>query len=289
VFALFSASCNPLAGVNCGNEGLSLQFNAGHGWQTLYQAVPSGVHQLTGFPNGPLALLGGSVDGYGLSLVEEGSAKFARAFEDPIYKGFFVVHTDLAYAVDGKSVLEYSNGEWLPLATLPVAGSGIWADEDTIAIVGADQAFYLQSAGESDFRLLEDVPAGNYWSVWGFGADDLWAGNQAGQIIHYDGSLWEVFTSGSTDTTGGGIAQLWGADGQVYFRTATEFGRVAEGDSEILIRRESASEEFRIGVTGIWGLSPSEVFITLTDTNYDRFACGGEFILWFDGSEFHQF
>jgi hypothetical protein len=41
--------------------------------------------------------------------------------------------------------------------------------------------------------------------------------------------------------------------------------------------------------TGLWGLSPTEVFVAFNDSGYEQYACGGDFMIWFDGSQFHQF
>jgi hypothetical protein len=42
-------------------------------------------------------------------------------------------------------------------------------------------------------------------------------------------------------------------------------------------------------VQDLCGRSPSEVFVTVVDWDFDQYACGGEFVLWFDGSQWHQF
>jgi hypothetical protein len=39
----------------------------------------------------------------------------------------------------------------------------------------------------------------------------------------------------------------------------------------------------------LWGLSPKEVFLTVSDREFRNYACGEYFSLWFDGEAFHPF
>jgi len=291
-FALGSVTCNALAGVSCGKQGVSLQFNPGDGWRTLYQIPPSGTLsselQLTGFPGGAPIIHGVLEGTFGVFLLNDGVPQLGAALQG-MSSAVYVVDSAHAYAVDGRHVLEYSGGSFREFAELPGPGRAIWADAETIVVVGDGQGFYVRGPRSAQFVPFSDVPAGDYVSVWGFGGEDFWAGNAIGQIIHYDGVTWQVVSvDGNPDDPA--VVGLWGSERQLYFRTRYDFGRIVNGSSEILMRgRADDSAQARVTVTGLWGLSASEVFVTLDDHDYRSYACGEHFIVWFDGSQFHQF
>jgi hypothetical protein len=187
----------------------------------------------------------------------------------------------LAYTYDASStqtsLLRYSAGSWNAIETsLPVQyPNAIWADPQAVVLAGANQAMYVKR-GSAAINPIAGAPAGDYYSVWGFSDTDLYAGNQLGQLLHYDGTSWTVV---ATTPTASPIAHIWGADGVVYF-AGSEFG-VWDGQSSRILLNS--------GVSGIWGLSKNEVFITLVDGAYFQYQCGGYYIIWFDGTEFHRF
>jgi hypothetical protein len=152
-------------------------------------------------------------------------------------------------------------------------------------VVGDDQTILIQS-GNGPLTALPNVPAGNYYSVWASGASDIWTGNDIGQLLHYDGKAWKVIRTGSTLLAT--IGKLWGADGIVYFITEFEMGRW-NGSSVDMLLEQPAGPIYPTLFTGIWGRSAQEVFVAISDRLYLDYACGGNFMLWFDGSQFHQF
>jgi hypothetical protein len=292
VFVLFDADCLLDPGYCApGKNGASLKFNDGTGWQNVYQFGPSvgSLALLSGFPDGPLILAGGTAElQYGVVFVEEGVATFeARLF--PGVVGAFGVGKDLAYAVGSdpadstiSEMLRYSAGTWSTTVLPTDVGRALWADDQTLVLAGGNQTIYMQTATSGNYVQLSGVPAGNYYSVWAFGPQDVWAGNSAGELVHYDGNSWQVYPTGSS----GGISALWGANGQVYFTTTTqhEVGRWNGQTVETLLTSGEVAT-----VTDLWGRSSSEVFVTLHDYDFEGYACGGSFILWFDGTEWHQF
>ena len=134
------------------------------------------------------------------------------------------------------------------------------------------------------------IPAGDYGAVWAFGPRDVWLGNGAGQLLHYDGSRWQAYASGSRDPFGG-IVQLWGEGGVLYFATRAEFGRWQGAGAEILLAPPADADYTKYPATlgRFWGRSASEVFIPLRDSRFESYACGGVFMVWFDGTLFHVF
>lgn len=286
VFTAFGVGCNPLAQVACGKEGMAVQFNDGGGWQWIYdqRGDNKSTYRMTGFPGGPLMLFG--LDSNSVSVLDEREVISAQQVE-AVPPAMFVVSPELAYAVDGDRVLQYSTTalEWTELATLPAPATAIWANATTVVAVGPNQAFYVKT-GAADFAALPGPLAGDYTAVWGFDSDDFWAGNQAGGLVHYDAGTWSVVQTPSDTPDVHPIQRLWGADDQLFYITDKQFGRVAETEADVLLDLAAGS---KLWTYGLWGRSASEVFVTLEDHRFRDYACGDSFMLWFDGDELHQF
>lgn len=282
VYALLSEGCNELAGTPCGAEGLTVQFNDGSGWQSIYHTDATPNLHLRGLPAGPAVLVGLQC---GIALLDsDGNGTCSTPLQGLPPADVFGVSSDHAYAIDDARVLEYTGGTWQELATLPNAAEAIWADDQNIVAVGFNQAVYLNTG--SGFNAMAGVPAGDYVSVWAFAVNDIWLGNRVGQLVHFDGASWSVLPSGSTRSIDG----LWGAEGQLFFRTAREFGRSDGHTAEILLAGPGAdADNPRIEIGGLWGRSAKEVFVSLVDANFQDYACGEHFMVWFDGDEFHEF
>lgn len=292
VAAFFATDCNGLAGpVDCLDaEGSALQLNDGSGWRWLY-AGGTMVPNLSGLPGGPLVLTGALQGKSGIFFFEDGEPELSLELEDSSDTRVFGVNAELAYAISGQDVLEYRAGKWTTLETLDTRPMALWGDEEVLVVVGLDQTFFRRSTATGRLEPLPGALAGDYTSVWGFGADDLWAGNGVGQLVHYDGKSWEAVPTGSRDTTGSGITSLWGDDGVVFFTTFTEFGR-ADGDQvELLYQRDAdaAASDPYFTPHSLWGRSKNEVFLSISDDRFEQYKCGSAFITWFDGDVFHQF
>jgi len=287
VFALFSA-VDGCPGDFCGSFGVSLKFNAGSGWQTLQEFSPGatgymGWHLWPSFPGGSLLMSGPLADQAGLYFVDGSNFTFQTVPTD-MMSGAFVVGSDLAYVIDGMRLLKYSAGTWSTVGEATSSLSAVWADSQSVVVVGDDQTILMQS-GNSPLTALPNVPAGNYTSVWAFGASDIWTGNSIGQLVHYDGKTWKVIPTGSQIDPA--IGKLWGADGIVYFITGVEMGRWNGSSVDMLL--EPAGSDHSGFFFDIWGRSAQEVFVAIMDRFYMTYTCGGTFMLWFDGSQFHQF
>lgn len=294
VFALLADDCdehNPQAMVidgylQCGKGATSVKFNSGSGWQLLYQ-FPAGTitspKLWPSFSNGPLLLTAWFAGyGRGTAFIEKDKFTFQRSLTVP--GPAFAVGPERAFLFDERRLLEYSAGTWSQVGD--VGGTlnpiGLWADTGSVISTGTDQVLLGQDSGP--FTPLSHVPAGKYASVWAFAPNDVWVGNRANQLLHYDGSRWQTYAVPGT-TGDDGIRHLWGGAGTLYFTTASQFGRWNGSNLEILLRitgRSSPLGQF-------WGRSAHEVFIPVRDENYQDKACGSAFMLWFDGTQFHQF
>jgi hypothetical protein len=134
---------------------------------------------------------------------------------------------------DANQVLQFGLGQWKVTATLDAQATALWG--------------------------IPNVPAGDYLPAWGFGPNDVWLGNGAGQLVHYDGATWKAITA---SPSGSAIGRLWGAAGQVYFNTNIEFGRWNGQSVDVLIGPQSgAASNPRVLIRGLWG--PSATGATL--------------------------
>jgi hypothetical protein len=302
VFALVGEGCGPGHGVQCDKDGASIKFNSGSGWQLRYQFPPGSALSPRMWPsvdNGPL-LVTGQIDGYGAgaAFIDDGTAygtdyRIAgfHAVGTGAYGGFAFGPDPAAYVLDGARLLRYSSGAWSTVADL---GYGVlplravWAGPDGAIVSGQNQTVATQE-GAGPLTLLSGVPAGTYQAIWAFGPDDVWFGNSANQLLHYDGNKWQAHATGSKST--GGISYLWGASGTLYFSTDRDFGRWDGSRIEILLQAQDDEAIWGhwVGPFGIWGRSVDEVFVAIRDPRYQDTACGSVFMLWFDGAQFHQF
>lgn len=291
VYVLFVTNCNTLVGNCFGTQGTSLQRNDGSGWKPFYQFPPGPVPRLAGFPGGPIVLTAVVNAQPGIYFLDNGTLTLSHALDDLTDVTVFGVRPGLAYARHGADILEYRDGTWATLATLAASPLGVWGNEDLVAVAGLNQTIVVERRGGTTFEALPAVPAGDYGAIWGFAADDLWAGNSVGQLVHYDGAAWQIVETGSHDKSGTGITALWGDGGSLYFTTFTEFGRADRQGASLLFARDAAaagSDPF-LSPMSLWGKSATEVFLTLSDEAFAHYACGSSFLVWFDGARFHQF
>jgi len=301
VYALLAVGCNEPAGIPCGKDGASLKFNSGSGWQLVHQfappptATPGYIEDVmdlwSGFPGGPLLMSGTLADQAGIYFVDGSNLAFQTAMRTT--NGAFVAGSDLAYVIDGTDgtrLLKYSAGTWSTFGEATSSLRAVWADSQSVVVVGDNQTILMRS-GDGPLTALPNVPAGNYYSVWAFGASDIWTGNSIGQLVHYDGKGWKVIFTGSLLAPGATIGKLWGADGIVYFITGWEMGRWNGSSVDVLLEPPAGTDftAYPGYFTGLWGRSAQEVFVAMWDRRYLDYACGENFLLWFDGSQFHQF
>lgn len=257
---------------------------------------------MTGFPLGPLVLYGSDVCGI---VFDEGTARTCSSTVQNVYT-VFVVDEDLAYASAANRVLRYDGNRWTQLgAPLDTEHTiqAIWASREVLvaATSAGDVHVYRDGATEPESQL--GVSTSAVWALWGFGATDVWLGNEDGQLMHYDGEEWSSFWS----QAGGcrSVRKLWGADQVLYFASSSYLGVWRDGQVQDVIDgpceeqdafMEGTYEELRI--LGLWGNAPDEVFVALEQRTIDQRitedglirtsippdACGSVRLHWFDGA-----
>jgi hypothetical protein len=77
----------------------------------------------------------------------------------------------------------------------------------------------------------------------------------------------------------------------LYFATKVEFGRWNGTSVEMLLTppEDADLSSYPAQFGRVWGTSPKDVFVPLRDSRYEQYACGGTFVLWYDGTSFHSF
>lgn len=301
----------------CVGEGCpraEIYFNGGNGWESVYKEdnIPDygwGDVELTGFENGPLVIHGyqemffgpGSQEGCGIATIENGVMTC-----EPIYyvDDVFIVNNNLAYGVYDGDIIRYNGSSWGPLPGSFTENwiNQIWADENYLfgTMGGAGR---IVSLHEGVWELMDTQTLREFSSIWGFSETDLWAGTYDGRIFHCDGdSCREIPWQGDSCDYDSDIQNIWGSDGVVYFHTGRSIARIVDSKVEVLAsfpcpEGDTYYEDVFIGgiyyeeiprITSMWGNGPNEVFFSLVDESFPRRECGVVYVLWFDGSEFHQ-
>ena len=294
VFAMVSSECTNPGEMGDAQASASVKFNSGSGWQLFYQFDPgdsSYPHLWGGLPDGPLLVTGALYQWYGAAWVDKGSLVFARDVGQPngaVTAGKIATGQNLAYVIDGRDLLMDSGDHWSTVATTDSAFYSVWTDGTTVIAAGSDQTVVM-GPRDGSLSAIPGVPVGDYHALWAFAADDIWIGNSVAQLVHYDGSKWQVYPSGSEDASGPGITQLWGASGTLYFSTRYEFGRWNGSNAEMLLQPPAGFRSPATQFGRFWGRSSSDVFIPFRDSRYRDYACGSAFVLWYDGVSFHAF
>ena len=290
VFALVAEGCIPQGHdlPSCTEEGRSLEgttlsSNDGSGWNVLVDAPMFG--NLTGFEGGSLLT---QINGCPLleADVDARSTRCALPLSvDPATVQSFVVHPGLAYAVLDRSLYRFGDGSWTKvIERTPEPINALWAN-DARVYLGGNYGLYMYEPGvDAQLRPLADAPAANYVSAWGFATDDVWFGNSAGQLTHFDGQGYtriKAIVSLYPD-----VSRLWGSGGVLYFGGWRTFGRLVNDEVETLI---DGSRPDAPDITSFWGTSASDVFLALSEPAFEGTACGSALFLHFDGREFHRF
>ena len=258
-----------------------IDSNDGSGWKRLTEDSKSGPSNpsLTGFPYGPLVEYGNSA--CAISFIEgtvnrcSGAGSRATAVS--------IVDAQVAYAVYDDRVLSFNGSFWVQWGGVlsgkddPTYTWGVWASKDTVVVVADAGKIFLQQGMKLQQQAA--VPAGDYRAVWGFGATDIWAGNQLGELVHFDGKNWSVAATLPGECAG--IRSLWGRDDTLFFTTDHAFGLWRAGVAQILGDFSCAGSS---SVMGVWGNSKKEVFFATQVTELIDDACSGVELFWFDGT-----
>jgi hypothetical protein len=270
-----------------------LYTNDGSGWRRIYGESDSSSTGITGFADGRVVLLGNT----NCSVKQiDPSGNATCLWAEPWPNWTFwpitaaVTGTDLLVLgnyVDTNTVelRKYDGTQWTSLKTWADPTIGSLAVSGTTAIVAAYQAWDVDLALGTT-TLVPNVPAAGYNAVWTYGPTDILLGNYAGGLAHYDGSQWTTLNTMFNDA----ISGMWGApDGTVFMHSQGNFARRSAGSFEPIVMQDVFASSAPWLFVDMWGNSSAEVFLAVNDLEFGSYKCGSLFMLWFDGTNFHQF
>ena len=272
----------------------AMYFNAGDGWEQMTTSGPAigGRTDLTGIDRGPLILYGEATtfpmaSPCGLAMVEDG----VRSCE-PILSvlDVSVVSDRLAYALLEGELLRFNGSKWGPLPQLPPAGidlTSIWANDD---VLFATDRFpgRIASLRGGNWTIEDTQTTDTFSTVWGNASDDIWAGTHQGTVHRLRGSSWHEVPSPAGLCGDSSIYGMWGSGDTVYFHTRSALARWTGSDMELLLELPCGNGDNDPRIMSIWGNSADEVFLAVSDPGAAARRCGTVFVLYFDGSRFHE-
>lgn len=290
VFSLVSEACVPRGRdlPSCtpegrDAEGMTLNFNDGSGWSVLVDEPLWG--ELRGFEQGKL--LSQTADCTILELEPESRMAGCALIgaRNSTARRAFTVHPDLAYAISERTLYGFSAGSWSTLVEqAPETLNALWAADSIVYLAGDFGIYSYTPRPGAELRELPNAPAAKYTSAWGFAENDVWFGNSAGQLTHYDGHEFTRVTGIVAEYPA--IIGMWGSASVLYFIGATGFGRYLDGRVETLLDAAAPDAPRQMS---LWGTSPQDVFLALAEPAFRETPCGSALFLYFDGQEFHRF
>ncbi len=293
-FAEFS---NDTFGVGTGApDGSVLMFNSGSGWVpwNSFTNAPglTAPHRMAGAAGGPVYLQYGSCalrrtrsPTNSICLVTADPASLDQPILTPLTEttGYGVNFGGEAFDLAGEhfdvqTPLDFPN---------PV--SFIWSDGVVHRAIMRSPAEF-QLVGDEPTILASLGPMVHTW--WVVGPDDIWVAS--GTIGQPNMRHWTATDSSRPPTELGigttPVLDMWGTSDKIYFIRSHTFGAVtAAGALETIVDLEDGTSG-GVEFTSIWGDDASgDVYLAVTDSRYNRNACGVTFMLYYDGVELHQF
>ncbi|HMI91292.1 MAG TPA: hypothetical protein VK509_08010, partial [Polyangiales bacterium] len=205
----------------------------------------------------------------------------------------FAVNETRAFALAGAGIVLESDGQsWISRSGPMTGARAIWADDDDLVVVGlgglvqrmVDDAWVSENVG-SEAALT---------AVWGRNGDDLWVGDAAGRVLHFDGTSWQEIAQlgGVTCSRMTPIAHISGAGAHVWIHTSLQLARWDGSELESFGNWSCAplrpDQNFdTLQIEDISAVSEDDVFIALSDSA--GASCGDVYAVHYDGSEFHRF
>lgn len=265
--------------------GASLHFNDGSGWVTWLDipAEPGlgGADRLGGVPHGPVFIWNGGCPLERLTGADEAScwfSDFGVGDAAPIAENEAVL-----VGGDPSSVVHVQGDTQNEL--LELSGSAdlreVWADDEGILLLLPDRL--LSGPLSGPLLPVAGVPAGRLFSLWAGSRTDVWVGTEEGVLSHFDGASWQ--TAEPDEPVG--ISELWSDGENLYFASAKSFGRYqSDSGFEMIFEIEDWAG-------GIWSMAGNaergEVYLSLTDSEFHRYACGPTMLIVYDGAELRRF
>jgi hypothetical protein len=164
---------------------------------------------------------------------------------------------------DGYPSLRHFNGSsfdaWVTLQYLR-PWTDVWgAAPDAVFVVGADCSCVDLFDGSFSGWMAQHAPSGHEWSletcigsVWALSRVNAFAAGEGGRIYHYDGSSWNLMTTGTTSY----FLDIWGSSETDLFAVG-QAGTIVhyDGSSWALMPTETSND-----LDAVWGSSGTDVY-----------------------------
>jgi hypothetical protein len=260
--------------------GTDIRYNDGTGWRWIY-GHPKALGGLSGIGDGTLVVSADevgvaklSLDGELTTVVSGVPGQYFSQVIGLSSGSMRVVVGDandqFLYAIDGDSVV--------PLYSWPGNTSTAWfAGDDNVTYVYKDEQFLVRRNG-SEPQLLPQTPLGGWTRLAVDPASGgLWA-VQTNLVAHFDGDEWSVV--GELPGEPRGIAA---AGSDLYIVTWSHFLRATRSKVSTLV------ETYDFFFTAITASPSGEIFVAARDKATMDDQCSGDFVAYWDGTEFHLF
>jgi hypothetical protein len=273
-----SAAVFLMTGASDGTH--SVHRNGGDGWTlwgTWSRSAPE--RRISGIPGIAVLDFGGEAR-CGIHQLTPGGGETCFSASGWVF-ALHVVKEDLAYAAAEGHLLTWFDGSYWKQWGDPVPLShgefdhDVWASEQRTTTAGR----VLEFAGGSPTPPapmsyeLGQPPT----DVWGHGAT-TWVATATGELWRSNGADYQRVWVASENAVCDGIRGLWGAaDGELFVYTKSSLWRI--NDNQIRALADFGCDG-SVEITGVWGNSSSEVFVSLLNGDPD---CGAASIAWFDG------
>jgi hypothetical protein len=292
--------------VSGGSEEDHLYFNDGSGWDLLYTGPSGGMssstcmRHLVGTPSGVLFTWDPWVSGCSLLRIVDGTVR-AEAFN--VYN-VFVVSDTLVYACSYHGLMQFDGEEWTRVSIDPCEGRAMWASESRVYL--AESSGIVEVFGGETWDSWDTGTISTLTAIWGFSDDDVWVGTDHGELRHWNGEEWTSVSWPDMDDSPDPnscryehqqIEGMWGIEGTLFFHTGkqlamrdgVDFAVIGYWPGEYTATEGGYECRGAIEIHSIWGNAPEELFIAAWDNEQEFGECGSEYLLWWDGSEFHWF
>jgi hypothetical protein len=271
--------------------------NSGSGWTQMLSNSSVSFGSFSGFPEGPLVLTASVGSRCGILFLDEDVLSCAGAAQN--VAGVFPLAPTLAYAVVEDRLLLYQGEFWTqvgePLGDAGLYGTKLWADAQQATVFGGLGRVFRYELESDSWKALPSFPADRSpLAAWGFGPQDLWL-STGPELLHFDGATWQQPFTQQGEC--GNIRGMWGQAGVLFFYTASSVFRLGEGKFEPILRLP-CDDAGAVSIRGLWGNSPSEVFIAIQNYQHAERAlpcgqlepvlkpadaCGAIRLLFYDG------
>lgn len=288
--------------------GVRLLRNSGTGWVAGAEVDLAAwsldrIVAFTGEPNGSLyATTGDRV----LELSPDGAGANTLAdLQNVVELAFAPDSAPVGRTRSAPGVVTRLDGAWQPYAgaVLPFDTddlTSIWALGETVFVGGVNGTI---ARGTGDAWTIEPAAVADpIVVIAGTEATGLFAGTSKGQILVREGDGWSDsgWTPPSVDAPclreEGRIRGAWTGDDAVFFFTAAALIRASGTSVETVASWTGVpGEGDRLGecvgrliVEGIAGIADNELFLLISETDEVPRTCS-EYVLYWDGTEFHWF